>query len=73
MKKLIMFLAGLILLAMAGVAVYVAGAIYDTGTDQRVTPYFSNPITCLNAAPASHKHQQIWGRVDFWIYWYGNT
>lgn len=39
------------MLAMAGVAVYVAGAIYDTGTDQRVTPYFFQPNNLSERRP----------------------
>ena len=44
MKKLMMFLIGLLLLALTGLAVFVAGAVFDAGTNQRIVPYFFQPL-----------------------------
>lgn len=43
MKKIFMFLVGLLLLGATGMAVYFAGGIFDAGRGQNVFPFFFQP------------------------------
>lgn len=51
MKKLVMFLLGLIILGIAGVAIYLTGGIYDAGVNQNVVPYFFQPNNLSERRP----------------------
>lgn len=51
MKKLIVFLSGLIMLALAGAAVYLTGAIFDAGRAQVIKPYFFQPNNLSERRP----------------------
>ncbi|MBO5662984.1 MAG: hypothetical protein J6S12_03965 [Alphaproteobacteria bacterium] len=55
MKKLIMFLAGLILVALMFGALFLAGAIYDTGNKATVDTFFFQPNNLFYQRPGDLK------------------
>lgn len=65
MKKLIMFLAGLILLALTGVAVYFAGGIFDAGQKQAVRTYFFQPNNLSSMRPGVPQTPEYMGESQF--------
>ncbi len=65
MKKLVGFLAGIILLAFCGVAIYVAGAIFDAGRGQQITPYFFQPNNLSERRPGTPKTAAEIGESEF--------
>lgn len=65
MKKLMMFLIGLLLLALTGLAVFVAGAVFDAGTNQCIVPYFFQPNNLSERRPGVPQTPEYMGEADF--------
>ena len=65
MKKLIMFLTGLILLALTGMSMYLAGNIFDAGTNQTIYPFFFQPNNLSSQRPGTPQTPEDLGDSDF--------
>lgn len=65
MKKLIMFLVGLILLALTGMAVYFSGGIFDAGLNQKIYPYFFQPNNLSSQRPGAPQTSESIGDAEF--------
>lgn len=65
MKKLIMFLAGLVLLALTGIAIYFAGGIFDAGQKQTVRTYFFQPNNLSSMRPGVPQTAEYMGENQF--------
>lgn len=65
MRKLIMFLTGLVLLALTGVAVYFAGGIFDAGQKQTVRTYFFQPNNLSSMRPGVPQTADYMGESQF--------
>lgn len=65
MKKLIMFLAGLILLGLTGLTIYFAAGIFDAGTNQTIYPYFFQPNNLSNQRPGVPQTAEYMGDSQF--------
>lgn len=65
MKKLIMFLTGLVLLALTGVTVYFVGGIFDAGQKQLVIPYFFQPNNLSTQRPGVPQTAEYMGESQF--------
>lgn len=65
MKKLIMFLAGLILLGLTGVALYITGGVFDAGMSQRIFPYFFQPNNLSDRRPGVPQTPEYMGDAEF--------
>lgn len=65
MKKLIMFLTGLVLLALTGIAVYFVGGIFDAGQKQLVIPYFFQPNNLSTQRPGAPQTAEYMGESQF--------
>ena len=65
MKKVVMFLLGLLLLVLTGVCIYFAGGIFDAGTNQRVYPYFFQPDNLSERRPGVPQTAEYMGDAQF--------
>lgn len=65
MKKLIMFLSGLVLLGLTGGAIYIAGAMFDVGISQQITPYFFQPNNLSQRRPGIPQTPRDMGDAKF--------
>lgn len=65
MKKLIMFLAGLVLLGLTGVAIYITGAIFDAGRRETVFPFFFQPNNLSDMRPGVPQTPEYMGDAQF--------
>ena len=65
MKKLIMFLSGLFLLGSTGGAIYIAGAMFDVGISQQITPYFFQPNNLSQRRPGIPQTPRDMGDAKF--------
>lgn len=65
MKKILLFLLGLILVAMSGGAIYLAGAIYDATSSQRIIPYFFQPNNLSEHRPGTPETPTEMGEMEF--------
>lgn len=65
MKKIIMFFAGLILLALTGVAIYLVGGIYDAGSNQKIYPFFFQPNNLSSQRPGVPQTPEYIGETQF--------
>lgn len=65
MKKLIMFLSGLVLLVLTGMAIYFAGGIFDAGRKQTIYPYFFQPNNSSAQRPGVPQTAEYMGESQF--------
>ncbi len=65
MKKIIMFLAGLLLLVMTGGAIYLSGGIFDAGSNQTIFPFFFQPNNQSNQRPGVPQTPEYIGQTEF--------
>lgn len=65
MKKLVMFLIGLILLVLTGGAIYFAAGIFDAGSKQTVHPFFFQPNNLSEQRPGLPETPEYMGKSKF--------
>ena len=65
MKKLVAFLAGLLLLGMTGMGIYFAGGIFDAGRNNNVFPFFFQPNSLSTQRPGVPQTPEYMGDAQF--------
>ena len=65
MKKVLLFLLGILLLVLTGGVIYLAGGIFDAGMNQRVYPYFFQPDNLSERRPGVPQTAEYLGDTQF--------
>lgn len=65
MKKVLLFLLGILLLVLTGGVIYLTGGIFDAGMNQRVYPYFFQPDNLSERRPGVPQTAEYLGDTQF--------